>query len=69
MTSLHVGGEPAAVRFELGATEARAEAARGGRITPLGRIELLPGRGRLRAWVERPGGIIGVYQVVLRRID
>ncbi len=67
LTLLHVAGPAGLVRFELGATEARAEAAPGARSTSVGPVTLARGPARLRARIERPAGIVGVYQVVLRR--
>ncbi len=68
-TLLHSGGPSGVARFELRATQARAEAKTGARSTPIGRVVLAPGRGRLRAWVERAAGSVGVYQVVLRHLE
>ena len=69
MTVLHVGGPAGVVRFELGGAKLRAEAPPGARSTPIGRVALAPGLGRLRAWIERPAGSVGAYHVELRRLD
>ena len=69
LTLLHVGGAAGLARFELGATQARAEFAADARSTAIGPVHLAPGPARLRAWVERPAGSIGVYRVELRLRD
>ena len=55
--------------FELSGTEKRREIGAGPTSWRLEDVELPRGPGKLRAWVERPKEMVGVYQVELRRRD
>ena len=56
-------------RFELSGKEERREIGPGPTSCRLEGVELPPGPGRLRAWVERPREVVGVFQVELKRRD
>jgi hypothetical protein len=62
-----VQGPPGAAHLALGGTSALCEIGPGSRTCRIEGIELPKGPGRLRAWIERPNGAVGVYQVTLHQ--
>ena len=64
---IFVQGPSGAVHFELGSTTAKGETGPGSRTCRIENIELPKGPAKLRAWIERPGGDVAVYQVILHK--
>ena len=62
-----VQGPPGAAHFDLGGTTAHCEIGPGSRTCRIEGIALPQGPGRFRAWIERPNGSVGVYQVILHQ--
>lgn len=67
ITVLFVIGPPGVARVEFPGLELRGEVGPGSRTCRFEGVELKPGPGRLRAWVERPNGGVGAFQIELRR--
>ncbi|WP_435008150.1 arylsulfatase [Tundrisphaera lichenicola] len=68
--TLHFDYGPAGqARLNLGRTEGRREIGPNATSCRFEGVELAPGPGRLRAWVEGPKGLIGANQIELSRRD
>jgi len=67
ITVLFVIGPPGVARVEFPGLELRGEVGPGSRTCRFEGVELKPGPGRLRAWVERPNGGVGAFQIEFRR--
>lgn len=62
-----VQGLPGAVHIDLAGTKAEARIGPGSRTCRIDNVELPQGPGRLRAWIDRPNGAVGVYQMILHQ--
>jgi len=69
LTLLYAAGPPGVARIELAGVERRREIAADSRSCRFEGVGLPPGPGRLRAWVERPGGGVAAYRIEIRRHD
>ena len=59
-----VKGPPGTVHFELAGTSARSEIGQGSRTCRIEGVTSPKAPARLRAWIDRPNGAVGVYQVI-----
>jgi arylsulfatase A-like enzyme len=62
-----VQGPPGTVHFELGATSASSKIGEGSRSCRIEGVTFPKGPARLRAWIDRPNGAVGVYQVIIHQ--
>jgi len=60
-----VQGPPGAAHFDIAGTTAQGEIGPGARSCRIENVEIPQGPARLRAWIDRPNGAVGVYQVIL----
>ena len=69
LSLLYVGGPPGLVRLELAGVERRQEIGPDSRSCRFEGVEIPAGPGRLKAWLERPAGKVGIYRIEMKRRD
>jgi arylsulfatase A-like enzyme len=62
-----VQGPPGTVHFELAGTSAKSEIGEGSRTCRIEGLAFPKGPSKLRAWIDRPNGAVGVYQVIIHQ--
>ncbi len=66
---LYAFGPPGVAHVELSGVSRQVQIGPGSRSCRIEGFELRPGPGKLQAWIDRPGGVVGAYHLVLHRRD